>query len=133
LEDCVGDFVVGLRVAAAAIKKNRIDNEEAARRREEERKQREENQRRAAEQKRKAEFVTGLMRNWEEAQCVRTFVKALAECAGQLELSDEENRKIQEVVDWTSNYAEFLDPLSDLPDSIDEFIHPEKRYPWLKL
>ena len=71
------------------------------------------------------------MRNWEEAQNVRTFVKALAECAAKLELSDEEKSEIRQVVDWTTEYAEFLDPLSDLPDSIDEFIHPERRYPWL--
>ena len=133
LENCIGDFVVGLKVAAAAIKKNRLDNEEWSRRYEEERKKREEEQQRAEEHKRKAEFVTELMRNWEEAQCVRTFVKALAECAGQLELTDEERSDIQQVVDWTREYAEFLDPFSDLPDSIDEFVHPEKRYPWLNL
>jgi hypothetical protein len=71
------------------------------------------------------------MRSWEEAQKVRTFVKALAECAGKLELSDKEKGEIQQVVDWTTEYAEFLDPLSDLTDSITEFVHPERRYPWL--
>jgi len=34
--------------------------------------------------------------------------------------------------DWTSKYAESVDPLSDLPASVDEFVHPEKRYPGLK-
>jgi len=71
------------------------------------------------------------MRNWEEAQCVRTFVKALTECLGRLELPDVEKLDIQQVVEWTTKYAEFLDPLSDLPDSIAEFVHPERRYPWL--
>jgi hypothetical protein len=131
LENCIGDFIVGLRVAAAAIKKNRQETEERERRWEEERKQKEEQRRKADEHKRKAEFVTDLMRNWEEAQNVRTFVKALAECSSKLELSEEEKRDIQQVVDWTIKYAEFLDPLSDLPDSIAEFIHPERRYPWL--
>ena len=131
LEKCIGDFIIGLRVAAAAIKKNRQETEERERRWEEERKQKEEQRRKAAEHKRKAEFVTELMRNREEAENVRTFVKALAECAGKLELSEEEKRDIQQVVDWTTEYAEFLDPLSDLPDSIAEFVHPERRYPWL--
>lgn len=131
LEKCIGDFIVGLRVAAAAIKKNRQETEERERRWEEERKQQEEQRRNAAEHKRKREFVTELMRNWEEAQKVRTFVKALAECAGKLELSDEEKSDIQQVADWTTEYAEFLDPLSDLTDSIAEFVHPERRYPWL--
>jgi len=131
LEKCIGDFIVGLRVAAAAIKKNRQETEERERRWEEERKQQEKQRRKAAEHKRKAEFVTELMRNWEEAQNVRTFVKALAECAGKLELSDQEKSEVQQVVDWTTEYAKFLDPLSDLSDSIAEFIHPERRYPWL--
>jgi hypothetical protein len=131
LEKCIGDFIVGLRVASAAIKKNRQETEERERRWEEERKQQEEQRRKAAEHKRKAEFVTELMRNWKEAQNVRTFAKALSECASKLELSDEEESEIQQVVDWTTEYAEFLDPLSDLTDSIAEFIHPERRYSWL--
>ncbi len=131
LEKCIGDFIIGLRVAAAAIKKNRRETEERERRWEEERKQKEEQRRKAAEHKRKAEFVTELMRNRGEAENVRIFVKALAECAGKLEMSSEEKGDIQQVVDWTTKYADFLDPLSDLPDSIAEFVHPERRYPWL--
>jgi hypothetical protein len=131
LEKCIGDFIIGLRVAAAAIKKNRQETEERERRWEEERKQKEEQRRKAAEHKRKAEFVTELMRNWEEAENVRMFVKALAECASKLELSAEEKGDIQQVVDWTTKYSDFLDPLCDLPDSIAEFDHPERRYPWL--
>src|SRR3984957_7404728 len=123
LEKCIGDFIIGLRVAAAAIKKNRQETEERERRWEEERKQKEEQRRKAAEHKRKAEFVTELMRNRQEAENVRTFVKALAECAGKLELSSEEKDDIQQVVDWKTKNADFLDPLSDLPDSIAEFVH----------
>jgi hypothetical protein len=37
------------------------------------------------------------------------------------------------VLNWTDEYAEVFDPLSDLPGSIDEFVDPEKKYPWLKL
>jgi hypothetical protein len=124
VENCLGAFVVGLKVAAAAIKKSRLKSEEWARRREEERKQREEQQRKTEEHKRKTECITELIENWEEAQRVRKFVRAMAECAGQLGLSDEEKQDIQQVVDWTNEYAESLDPLSDLPDSVDEFIHP---------
>jgi hypothetical protein len=131
LEKCIGDFIVGLRIAAAAIRKNRQEIEQRERRWEEERKQQEEQRRRAAEHKRKAEFVTELMRNWEEAQQVRTFAKALAESSSKLELSDEQKSDIQQVVRWTTEYAELIDPLIDLTDSIAEFVHPERRYPWL--
>ncbi|MFY9910225.1 MAG: hypothetical protein WAK56_10300 [Candidatus Sulfotelmatobacter sp.] len=131
LENCLGDFVVAVKVVSAAIKKNRLESEESARRREEERKRREEQRKLAEEHKRKTEFVNGLMENWEAAQRVRAFIKAMKECAAQLELSDAEKRDIQEVLDWSDEYAASLDPLSDLPDSIDEFVHPEKKYPWL--
>ncbi len=42
VETCLGYFVIGLKVAAAAIKKNRLEREESARQREVERKRREE-------------------------------------------------------------------------------------------
>ena len=102
------------------------------RRWEEERRQREERERRAQEHKRKAEFVGGLIENWEEANRVRTFVRALTEAASQTELPDDKKQDIQQVLDWTTKYADFLDPLTDLPDSVDEFAHPERKYPWLK-
>jgi hypothetical protein len=128
----LGDFIVGLKVAAAAIKKHRLESEEWARRREEERKQREERERRAQEHKRKAEFITELIGKWEEAERVRAFVKAMTECSVQLELSEKAKSDIQQLVDWTKEYTESLDPLSDLPDSIDEIVHPERKYAWLK-
>lgn len=132
VENCLGDFIVGLKVAGNAIKKHRLESEEAARRREIERKQREEQQRLAQEHKRKAEFFAELVANWEEAQRLRTFVRAMTECASQVELSEEGRRDIQQVIDWTTEYAESVDPLSDLLDSIDEFVHPERKYSWLK-
>jgi len=132
LENCLGDFVVGVKVASAAITKNRLEQEERQRRREEERKRMEEQQRIAAEHKRKAEFVTELIENWEQAERVRTFLRAMTECTGQIELSGEKKQEVQQALDWISEYAESLDPLFDLPDSIDEFVHPERRYPWLK-
>ena len=49
IEDCIGDFMVSLTVAAAAIKKNRQETEERHRQREEERKREEEEQRLAEE------------------------------------------------------------------------------------
>jgi hypothetical protein len=132
VENCLGDFIVGVKVAAAAIKKSRLEREDWACRREEERKQREDKERKAQEHKRRAEFITELIGNWEEAQRVRAFVKAMTECSGLLDLSEEEKRDIQQVVDWTNEYAESLDPFSDLPDSVDEFVHPERKYAWLK-
>lgn len=132
VENCIGDFIVGLKVAAAAIKKDRLEREEWNKRWEEDRKKKEEQQRRAEEHKRRAEFVGGLIENWEEANRVRTFVKALTESASQRELSDEKKHEIEQLLDWTAKYADLLDPLTGLPGSVAEFAHPELKYPWLK-
>ncbi len=128
----MGDFIVGVKVAAAAIKKHRIESEEWSRRREEERKEREKQQKLAEEHKRKAEFVTELMENWETAERVLAFLRAMTECASRLKLPDEKKQEIRQVLDWTNGYVESIDPLIDIPDSIDEFVHPEERHPWLK-
>jgi len=132
LENCIGDFIVGLKVAATAIKKSRLEREAWDRRWEEERKKKEEQQRRSEEHKRRAEFISGLIENWEEANRVRTFVRALTEAASQTELPDDKKHEIQQVLDWTTKYADLLDPLTDLADSVDEFVHPERKFPWLK-
>ena len=72
--------MVGLRIAAAAIKKERLERKEEERRREEEQK-REEEEKLAREQNRRADFITGLMGDWNQSRSLRTFAKAIAEDA----------------------------------------------------
>jgi len=132
VENCLGDFIVGLRVGAAAIKKNRQETEERERRQEEERKQQEEERQKAEEQKRKAELVAELIGNWEEAARLRNFAKAIETQTAQSNVAETEKNDIQQVVEWTKEYADLLDPLSDLSEAIEEFVRPESRYWWLK-
>jgi hypothetical protein len=132
IEDCIGDFMVGLTVAAAAIRKNRQETEESHRRREEERKREEEERRIAEEQKRKAEFVAELIGNRKEAERLRKFMKAIEEVNGRSDFSQTEKNDIQQVVEWISQYADSLDPLCDLPEAIEEFVRPDGGYSWLK-
>jgi hypothetical protein len=132
IEDCIGDFIIGLSVAAAAIKKYKQEMEEREQRWAEERKQEEDERRKAEEHKRKAEFVTELIGDWEEAARLRQFIKAIEERTSQSDFSDVEKGDIQQVADWTRKYADSLDPLSDLPEAIDEFVRPESTYGWLK-
>jgi hypothetical protein len=132
IEGCIGDFMVGLTVAAAAIKKNRQETEERDRQWEEERKKEEEERRIAEERKRKAELVSELIGSWEEAMRLRKFVKAIEEETARSDFSDAERNDIQQVVDWTKEYADSLDPLSDLPEAIEEFVRPESKYWWLE-
>lgn len=132
IEDCIGDFIIGLSVAAAAIKKHKQEMEEREQRWAEERKQEEDERRKAEEHERKAEFVTELIGNWEEAARLRQFIKAIEERTSQSDFSDDEKGDIQRVADWTREYADSLDPLSDLPEAIDVFVRPESTYGWLK-
>jgi hypothetical protein len=131
LENCIGHFVVGLNVVATAIKKNRQQIEERDRQWEEERKREEEERQVAEEGKRKAEFVSQLVQNWEEATRLRRFAKSMQESAGQLDLSERGKSDVQRVIDWTNLYADFLDPLADLPQAVSEFVRPEEAYSWL--
>jgi hypothetical protein len=131
IEDCIGDFMVGLTVAAAAIRKNRQETEERHRRREEDRKREEEERRIAEEQKRKAELVTELIGNWEEAVRLRRFVQAIEQETARSDFSEAERKDIQQVADWTREYADSLDPLCDLPEAIEAFVRPESKYWWV--
>lgn len=132
IENCIGDFIIGLRVSAAVIKKHRQEVEERERRWSEERKQEEEERRQAEEHKRKAEFVTELIGNYEEATRLREFAKAIEERTARSDFSDDEKGDIQQVVEWTREYADSLDPLSDLPEAVEEFVRPESKYGWLE-
>ena len=124
--------MVGLSVAAAAIKKNRQETEERQRRWAEERKREEEERRIAEERKRKAELVTELIEKWEEAARLREFVRTIEQVTAKSDFSDAEKGDIREVVDWTREYADSLDPLSDLPEAVEEFVRPESKYWWLE-
>jgi len=132
IEDCIGDFLVGLTVAAAAIKKNRQETEERHRLREEERKREEVERRIAEEQKRKAELVAELIGNWAEAVRLRKFIKAIEEETVSSDFSEEARNDIQQVVEWVRQYADTMDPLSSLPEAIEEFVRPESKYWWLE-
>jgi len=132
VENCIGNFIIALRVAAAAIKKNRQETEERERRWAEERKRKEEERQKAEEQKRKAELVVELIDNWKQADRFREFAKAIEEKTAQSDFSDTEKTDIQQVVGWTMEYADLLDPLSDLPEAVEEFVRPESKYWWLK-
>jgi hypothetical protein len=132
VENCIGDFIIGLRVAAAAIKKNRQETEERERRWAEEQKRKEEERKEAEEQKRKAEVLAELIGNWEEAARLRHFAKAIGEKMTQSNFSDAQKTDVQQVVEWTMEYADLLDPLTDIHEAIEEFVRPESKYWWLK-
>ena len=54
------------------------------------------------------------MGDWQESRSLRAFAKAIGEATARLGLSDQEKNDIQQVVDWTCDYANILDPISNL-------------------
>jgi hypothetical protein len=48
------------------------------------------------------------------------------------DFSEEARNDIQQVVEWVRQYADTLDPLSRLPEAIEEFVRPESKYWWLE-
>lgn len=125
LENCLGDFLLQIRNASDAIKRNRLYREERDRHYQKVFKRLEVWQRLARERKRKAEVIGKFIESWEEARQVRRFIKAVTERIVQFELSDEKRRDVQQLLDWSTEYAASLDPLSDLPGLIDEFVPTE--------
>ena len=125
LENCLGDFLLRIRDASGVIKRNRFYREEFDRHYEKVLKRLEVWQRLARERKRKGRVIGGFIERWEEAQRVRRFIKAVTERIVQFELSDEKRRDVQQLLDWSTEYAASLDPLSDLPGLIDEFVPTE--------
>ena len=76
IENCIGDFIVALRVASAAMRANRQETEARRREREEERKREEDERLNAEERQRKAELITELIERREEAGRFREFAQA---------------------------------------------------------
>ena len=70
--------------------------------------------------------------NWEEAVRLRRFVQAIEEETARSDFSEAERKDIQQVANWTREYADSLDPLCDLPEAIEEFVRPESKYWWVE-
>lgn len=125
LENCVGEIVVGLKVVAAAITRNRQEIEERHRRWGEEQKRREEEKRAAEENKRRVDFIMDLLRRWEEVRRLRSFVRAVERRAAHLGLPGDQEKDVQQVLEWAKEYADLIDPLVELTASATEFLRPQ--------
>jgi len=59
-------------------------------------------------------------------------MRAIEEETVRSDFSEEERNDIQQVVEWVKQYAATLDPLSDLPKAVEEFVRPESTHWWLE-
>jgi hypothetical protein len=114
IEECLGDFIIGLArtIEAIHIRDERLRIEEEQRlEAEKQRRKREKILRNEQERFKKLEEAA---MNWHKAQIIRSFI---AEVETNLEESNE-SRKIVEWVKWAKEKAEWLDPLVAKNDSI---------------
>lgn len=124
LEEYLGHFIVGLVLAAKAIKQGREERAEQERKWAEERKQAAEKEARRAEYKRKAEVVGKLAGAWNESKLLREFANSLSTEAENMSASEDQKQDLLALVVWTLRYADFVDPLTDLPWVIRQFKNP---------
>lgn len=68
------------------------------------------------------------MESWEHAQRVRAFLGAMSERAMQFELPNKKH-DVQQVVDWTQEYAESLDPYLIFPIPLTSLSIPSTNMP----
>ena len=127
LEQCLGELLVACQKLPAAIKKEREDRAEAERIRREEEKRRAEEALRKAEHDRKAKTVRELAHAWQESRLLREFGTALQNTTAETpDLSDEAKKELLVMVDWILHNADYVDPLTDLKWTRNQFKNP----PW---
>ena len=121
LENCLGAFVAGLHIAALALKRHREECEQRDREWEEERRRREAERRRQAEFDRKAKIISEAADAWQASNRIRDFAMALSKAGGSEECSKDQGRDIRRLAKWAKGYAQRLDPINRIGETVAEF------------
>ena len=121
LEDCLGEVLIACEQIAASVKQERISRAEAEVRRKEEEKRRMEEQMRKAEYERKAKAVKELASAWQESTLLRDFSEELQVIAAKADLPEEKKQEILKMVEWSLRDADYVNPLTDLNWTIEQF------------
>jgi hypothetical protein len=121
LENCLGAFVAGLHLAALALKRHREECERRDREWDEERRRREGERRRQAEFDRKAKVISEAADAWQTSNRVRDFAMALSEVGEREECSKDQVRDIRRLAKWAKGYAQRLDPINRIGETVAEF------------
>lgn len=126
LEDCLGRVLVTFPVVAVAQKKRREEVAEQHRKWEEERKREEEMRRRREEYERKAKAMTKLADSWKQSGLFRDFATAIRAAVELPDVPEEQRQELQKIAEWASRHADYVNPLTDLRWTIEQFKNP----PW---
>jgi hypothetical protein len=121
LENCLGVFVAGLHIAALALKKQREEQLRWKREWEERERRAEAERRRQAEFDRKAKVISEAADAWQTSNRIRDFAMALSKAGESQERSRNQGRDIRRLAKWTRGYAQRLDPINRIAETVGEF------------
>ncbi len=108
LEDCLGDFVLGVRFLAEQTKRLKEEHERERRERAEQEKRREAESQRREDLARNVQAIRKIAIEWHEDKLVRGFVQAFDEASQQFKLNEAARREVQTLLDWSKRYAESI-------------------------
>ena len=121
LENCLGAFIAGLHLAALALKKQREERLQWKREWEERERRAEAERRRQAEFDRKAKVMREAADAWQTSNHIREFAMALASAGENRDCSGDQGRDIRHFAKWARGYAERLDPINRIAETVAEF------------
>jgi hypothetical protein len=124
LEDCLGEIFFACEKVAQTVKRERIERAEAERRRIEEQKRQAEAAARQAEYNRKAEVFKKLSKSWKDGRSIREFTLALRVALTDADVPSTLREELKKMIDWGLRHSDYLDPLTDLKWTADQFKKP---------
>jgi hypothetical protein len=125
VEDCLGEFIVGLVKAAEVIKARRLEREARARQQRAAEERREAALRRQAEEEARIRALDHAVAAWSRARTIREYVAAFRAAGGQ-GVETDASTAIAEWLAWAEAFGDRLDPLHPGPSVPED---PEPRRP----
>lgn len=127
LEDCLNEFVGGLVLASAAIRRRGEESERRKREFEEQRRQAEEAERRRREDVARGERLTREVEAWRLARDVRAMTAEARRIVAEAGRSIRPDGNLEEWLRWAERYAARIDPLAGLRAELEEVAQAERE------
>lgn len=121
LENCLGAFIAGLHLAALALKKQREERLQWKREWKGRERRAEAERRWQAEFDRKAKIIRDAADAWQTSNYIREFAIALFKAGESPGYSRDRGRDIRRFAKWARGYAQRLDPISRIAETVAEF------------
>jgi hypothetical protein len=121
VENCLGAFVAGIHIAALALKRHREERLQWEREWATRERRAEAERRRQDEFDRKAKVISEAADAWETSNRIRDFALAMSKAGERNECSSNQGRDIQRLAKWARGYAQRLDPINRIEETVAEF------------